>query len=329
MNELTQNAKLKLAGELQDLAWRILQGLFSWVVGEFLFEEGNFPAQSMIQIRTGEVIVSGVRAWMDFPTIHRRLFGGRCKISLNPNFQKILPVLSVGPADAFILFRFEESIQFRELLDLSGIADDEFYRLIYLYSAVGILHVEEITEDRIAPRIPRKIPPPQPRVDTPEKPPEEESHPDPKLIREEEQVLKQQPPVAEFAPAAKIVPPAGKDLGMYYYQCAINSFESKNYWAAVEYCRKALESKKEGRIYRLMGNALATHRAFHHEAMEAYKKAQEKDPKSFVIERDIADLYFQTGNYALARSRYQAVLKKNPEDQHSQQRLKEILRLKK
>jgi PAS domain S-box-containing protein len=328
MKELTQNAKLKLAGELQDLAWRILQGLFSWVVGEFLFEEGNFPAQSMISIRTGEVLVSGVRAWMDFPTIHRRMFGGRCRISLNPNFQKILPVLSVGPADAFILFRFEESIHFRELMDLSGIADDEFFRLIYLYSAVGILRVEEITEDRTVSRTPRKVPlQQQQKVEPQEKPPVEESHPEPKPSREEEQIVKQPP--AGFAPAARLAPPIGKDLAMYYYQCAINSFDSKNYWAAVEYCRKALDLKQEARIYRLMGNALATHHAFHHEAMEAYKNALQKDPKSFVIERDIADLYFQTGNYALARSRYQAVLKKNPEDQHSQQRLKEVARLKK
>jgi serine/threonine protein kinase/PAS domain-containing protein len=330
MNELTQNAKLKLTGELQDLAWRILQGLFSWVVGEFLFEEGNFPAQSMIQIRTGEVIVSGVRAWMDYPTIHRRMLGGRCRITLNPNFQRILPVLSVGPADAFILFRFEESIPFRELMDLSGIADDEFFRLIYLYSAVGILRIEEITEERNISRSPRKIAPQPPRLEPSERTPVEESPPEQKPIREERPVIPPQPAATGVAtPVTRMAPPTGKELAMYYYQCAVNSFASKNYWAAVEYCRKALELKQEGRIYRLMGNALATHRAFHHEAMEAYRNALQRDPKSFIIEREIGDLYFQTGNYALARSRYQAVLKKNPEDQHSQQRLKEIIRLKK
>ena len=78
-----------------------------------------------------------------------------------------------------------------------------------------------------------------------------------------------------------------------------------------------------------MGNALATHEAFRHEAMEAYKRAMEIDPNNSVIERDIADLYFLTQSYALARLRYQNVVRKNPDDHHSQSRLKEIAKLKK
>ncbi len=324
MGELTHETRDKLAGELKDLAWRILHGLFSWFVGEFLFEEGEFPAQSSLQIRTGEALVSGIRTWMDFPTIHRRMHGGRCRIVLNPNFQQILPVLSVGPADAFILFRFEKTILFRELLDLSGISDDEFFRLIYLFSSVGILDVEEAQEDRSPVRSPRKVSQPE-RVEIPEKILVEATISEPKEVKEEEPAPNPEAPA--FPTRAQ--GPVGNELALYYYQCAINSFDSKNYWAAVEYCRKALELKQESRIYRLMGNALATHQAFHHEAMEAYKKALEKDPKSFAIERDIADLYFLTGNYALARSRYQNVLQKNPKDQHSEQKLKEIARLKK
>jgi PAS domain S-box-containing protein len=325
MNELTLETKQKLSEEMQDLAWRILQGLFSWVVGEFLFEEGEFPAQSGIQLRSGEVLISGVRGWMDFPTIHRCTYGGRCRIELNPDFQRILPVLSVGPSDAFILFRFERSVPFHELRDLSGMSDDEFFRLIYLFSTVGILHLQEVVEEPSVLRTTRKVTPPE-RIDIPERP-VIEIPVEFKQAKEEDPVPVPDPePEYGFRPMPR---PAGKDLALYYYQCAINSFESKNYWAAVEYCRKALELKQEGRIYRLMGNALATHQAFHHEAMEAYKKALERDPKSFIIERDIADLYFKTGHFALARSRYQNVLKKNPNDQHSQQQLKEIARLKK
>jgi tetratricopeptide (TPR) repeat protein len=246
---------------------------------------------------------------------------------LNPDFQKILPVLSVGPADAFILFRFDSSISFNELMDLSGISDDEFFRLIYLYSTVGIVRIEESGE--AAPRPPRRILQPE-KIESPPDPPgmiPEEPIPSPaKPAKEEEPPPVQEP--SRLDPPSRVGIPTVKDLALYYYQCAINSFDSKNYWAAVEYCRKALELKQEGRIYRLMGNALATHRAFHHEAMEAYKKGLEKDPKSYIIERDIADLYFLTGNYALARSRYQNVLTKNPDDPHSQLRLKEITRLK-
>ena len=321
MNVLAEDSKEKLSGDVADLAWRILQGLFSWVVGEFLFEEGNFPGQGTLKIRTAEVLLSGVRGWMDFPSIHRRLYGGHCSISLNPDFQKILPVLSLAPADAFILFRFEKTILFRELMDLSGISDDEFFRLLYVFSCAGIVQMEEAAEPRPQIRPPRQVPTQQ-KVEVtenvvPETPP----------FHLEEPTTNEEPAIVPQRPVAP--QPAGKDLALYYYRCAISSFESKNYWAAVEYCRKALELREEARIYRLMGAALSTHPAFRHEAMDALKKALEKAPKSSVIERDIADLYFLTDNYALARSRYQNVLKKNPEDQHSQQKLKEIARIKK
>lgn len=327
LNELTQESKAKLTGDLAGLAWHIMQGLFSWVVGEFLFEEGIFPAQGSMKIRTAEVLLGGVRGWMDFPTIHRRLYGGHCSISLNPDFQKILPVLSLAPADAFILFRFEKTILFRELMDLSGISEDEFFRLIYVFSCAGIVQLEEAAEPRPQPRGARVVP--AQRVEVLEKlEVPEKIVPEPPLPDREEHIPIEEPILVPQRPAAP-APPAVKDLGMYYYRCAISSFESKNYWAAVEYCRKALEVKQEARIYRLMGRALATHPAFRREAMDAFKKALEKDPLSFTIERDIADLYFVTDNYALARSRYQNVLKKNPEDQHSQNKLKEIAKLKK
>jgi tetratricopeptide (TPR) repeat protein len=120
--------------------------------------------------------------------------------------------------------------------------------------------------------------------------------------------------------------PAFGDLGAYYFHCAINSFDSKNYWAAVEYCKKALTHREESKFYRLMAKSLAIHQAFRGEAMDAYRRALEIDPESIAIEREIADLYFADGNFALARARYMNILKKNPEDLHCQQQLKAIAR---
>jgi PAS domain S-box-containing protein len=328
MSELNPETKEKVSGEVMNLSWHILQGLFSWVVGEFLFEEGSFPGQGSSRIKTSEVLLSGVRGWMDFPTIHRRLFGGRCRILLNPDFQKLLPVLSVSAADAFILFRFDREILFRELMDLSGISEDEFFRLIFLFHAFGIVSLEEAKELRPPAQRLRKTPAADKvevtqKIELPPMPP-----PKP-MVKEEPQ---SQPAPQQELDAVVQRPVPGdptRDLGMFYYQCAINSYASKNYWASVEYCRKALEHRQEARIYRLMGNALATHDAFRHEAMEAYKRAMEIEPSNSIIERDIADLYFLTQSYALARLRYQNVVRKNPNDHHSQNRLKEIAKFKK
>lgn len=331
ISELSPDMKDKVVSELMNLLWRILQGLCSWVVGEFLFEEGVFPGQGATRIKTSEVLLRGVRGWMDFPTIHRRLQGGRCMIGLNPDFQKLLPLLNVSAADAFILFRFDRAVLFRELLDLSGISEDEFFRLIYLFHCVGIVQLEEIPEAGPAASRPRKI-----RVLETNEATQKVIFPDTALVKPPAKEEVQTPPtvpIKEALPgtelASKPKAPEQKDLGLFYYQCAIDSFSSKNYWASVEYCRKALEHRQEARIYRLMGNALATHQAFRHEAMEAYKRALEIDPDNSIIERDIADLYYLSGSYALARLRYQNVLKTNADDQHSQERLKEIAKLKK
>jgi PAS domain S-box-containing protein len=320
MRELTHESRQQLSGDLVDLAWRILQGMFSWLVGEYLFEEGAFQGQGSMSIPTGEVLLTGVRGWMDFPTIHRRLYGGRCKIILNPDFQSMLPVLRVGPADAFMLFRFDKSIPFRDLMDLSGISEDEFFRLIYLFACAGILTLEEITEVRGTPPRPQRKPRTE-KIKTPAAPISQEAP-----LRKDETPVRV--PAVPLASAASKRPsgPQVSDLGQYYYQCAVSSFESKNYWATVEYCRKALTLKDEARTFRLMAKALATHEAFRHEAMEAYKKALEIEPSNIMIEKEMADLYYETGSYALARSRYQNVLKRNPDDQHSQQQLKEIAR---
>ena len=78
-----------------------------------------------------------------------------------------------------------------------------------------------------------------------------------------------------------------------------------------------------------MGEALATHPAFRHEAMDAYKKALEIEPGNLASERDIAELYFLTGNFALARSRFQAVLDRNPRDELANKRMLEIQKKKK
>jgi tetratricopeptide (TPR) repeat protein len=92
----------------------------------------------------------------------------------------------------------------------------------------------------------------------------------------------------------------------------------------VEYCKKALEHKKDATIYNLMGMAFATHLKFRHEALDAYQKALEIDPRNAEIYANIADLYFFTENFALARANYQKVLKFQPNNPHATERLQEI-----
>jgi tetratricopeptide (TPR) repeat protein len=109
----------------------------------------------------------------------------------------------------------------------------------------------------------------------------------------------------------------------------VKSFEEKNYWACVEYCRKALDHRQDANVYRLMGRALATHARFRTEALDAYNRALALAPDNAGIERDIADLYFAMVDLAQAKVKYEGLLRQNPGDVHAARRLQEIAKIQK
>ena len=302
MDSFGSGERKKLLKHIEEMAWQILERLFTWRMGEFILEEGNFPQQMNLEIDLAQIVTKGVKSWMDDSTLRRKLFEGACTVELNPEFMEVLKRISLDASDRFLLFRFERSIPFHQLHQLSAISEEQFSRLIYVFSSLGLVSITPTVEQKSPPRsaVKRK---------------DETSLPT--KGRASELLVSFQPSTAQMDPSA------------YYLQCAASSYASRNYWATVEFCKKALATRQDSRIYRLMGNALSTHPAFRHDALDAYKKALELDPDNPAIERDIADLYFDTGNYALARAKYETALKLDPLDIHSQERLKEIKRIKK
>jgi PAS domain S-box-containing protein len=374
LSELSPEARTKLGSELHELSWKILNGLFSWLVGELIFEASQTPARMMIQIPLNEALVRGVKETADYNFIRRRLFWGKCRIRKSAEFQKNLMALKMKSADTFLLFRFEEQIAFSELFPITGIPEEEFYRLIYLFLCSDVVTLEEIQAEtapfresaqrHVPPKISRVVeipsakipepPPPKPVEVKPEKEKpkpaaaEKPAEPVPKpkagaAAKPSEPAQKPKPvspkapivfPPPEPGPAAPD-PLAAKlqsnpnEMAKYYYNCALDSFNQKNYWGTVEYCNKSLEHKKDPRVFRLMGNAFATHPKFRGEAMEAYKKALEFDPENPQTIRDIADLYYSTGSKSLAKARYQDVLSIDPDNSHATRRLTELKDVKK
>lgn len=367
ISEIQPDVRENVVTEIHTLAWKILQGLFSWMVGEFMFESDDFRGQIALQIPAGDVLLRGIKDWVDPAMIRRRLMKGQCRIVRSPQFQNVLPAIKMKPADTFLLFRFEKDILFQDLYNLSGIAEEEFFRLIYLFKCAGVVTLEPVSQEvplSRPVRAPRKIQlpagpapsaPPAPaaafRREEPSAPehaqavhepaahathgshpappaahgsppappaaPREKSHPPRPVAAAEER-----PPEAEAArPAQPAQKPA--EMAQNYFKMAHQSYKNKNYWAAVEYCKKALEIKKDISTYLLMGNAFATHPNFRFEAMNAYKEALAIDPENPAIHRDMGDLYFKTGNLALARVKYQDVLNLDPTDEHATRRLQE------
>lgn len=324
MGELTPGAREQMERETQRLAWQILSGLFPWMMGEYLFEEGGFAGQHGVDIPSGELLVRGTKEWQDISIIRQKLLNGRSRILLHRNFEAALKMIPIQAADSFILFRFDHSIQFDDLLHLSGIPEDEFYRLIYLYHCAGVIGITGLQQQKKAVRsVPSPpAPPPVPQASKAPRPAGKVSEPEGRTVT----APKAQIPALEPQPQSPSAPAlrTQEATANYYIRLAGQSFRSQNYYATVEYCKKALEFKKDAGTFELMGDALATHPKFRFEAMDAYKMALELNPANVYIQRSIADLYFTNANYALAKSKYKEFLRMVPDDQHSIERLAEI-----
>lgn len=366
LTELTPEARNRVGSEMQELSWKILSGLFSWLVGEVMFEASTSPPKMMINIPVSEALARGVKESADLNFIKRRLFWGKCKIKKSPEFQKNLVNLKMKPTDTFLLFRFEDQITFQELFPMTGISEDEFYRLIYVFLCSDVVTIDEIkseTTTRETPKRPPAIQIPKPAPTAPpnvgvqkqkpvaaappsqpaaaSKPAAAASKPDATPAKPAATAVKpaptatkpaakpappkvEPPPQPELATITSMKNPSKDDLSKYYLNCAYDSFQQKNYWATVEYCNKALEHKKDPKIYRLMGNAFATHPKFRLEAMNAYKKAMELSPQDWHTIRDIADLYYASGSNVLAEARYKDVLGLDPDNSVATKRLSEL-----
>lgn len=279
VEKLPLDVRTTLSEDLRSHAEKILQNLFTWMTGEFIFESGEFPAQLDLEISLHDTITRGVREWLDYEFIRRKLFDGNCTVRHDPEFIRHLRNLDLQPSDRFLLFRFEEEIEYRKLFEISGISQEEFGRLIYLFRCFGLIHLQKMGAGATS----------EPKSDAP-------------------------------------VPAPAGDLCTYYTHCAVKSFEERNYWSCVEYCRKALDHRPDPGVYRLMARALATHAPLRHEAVEAYKQALSLAPNNIGIERDLADLYFDLGDMVQAKSRYESILKMNPPDPHATRRMQEINR---
>jgi hypothetical protein len=141
MRTIDFKSRQALRTEIRDLALRILQGLFRMSAGDFVFEEGEVTGQLGLELDAREVLVKGVKEWMLPDIIQQRLPGPHSIIELNPSFQSILAAYPVSSADAFILFRFDHSIRFEELVALSGGSEKELCRTLYLFRLIGAIEL--------------------------------------------------------------------------------------------------------------------------------------------------------------------------------------------
>ncbi|MCI0601636.1 protein kinase [bacterium] len=304
--------------EFECLAWKILESLFSWVAGDFIVEEGEFPEQPNIQIAASDVIAQGVRHHTDFGVISRKVLQGKIKIVMSRQCTSRLRLVRLSASERFLLMKTDGGITFSDLHSLSNLPRELFCRLIYLFLALDLAQIEQY-EEAASPINEPKVetakatPPPNQR---PSQPPQQSVH---QPQQQPAQPVKEQKK-QDSDPGVK------SPLALADQMCrqAAEEYGKGNFWAAVQHCKKALEYKQDFRIHHLMGKALAKHQGFKYDAMKALKAALDLNPTNLAILKDMADLYLISDNIALAEFHYKKILALNPRDRHSGKKLQEI-----
>lgn len=146
------SALREMARDLQGLALQILQALFRQSFGDFVFEEGVYCEQYGLGMDGREILLLGIKEWMDQETVSNRTFRAHCRMELRTGFQEILKSFPASPSDVFLLFRFDKTILFDQLQLITGIPEPQFSRLIYLFTVLQVLNLkEEASEKAFAP----------------------------------------------------------------------------------------------------------------------------------------------------------------------------------
>ncbi len=286
MSLIAPESRELLKSEFESLSFKIMENLFGWAAGDYLFEEGEYPEQGHIRIRTDELILRGVRQHADLGLILKTIRNGKINVRLSENSHLALPNLKMNASEKLLLQKIEGGISFPELHKESDLPMEQVSRLVYGFHCLGLTSFEEVQESRPKPR-PEVVPMPTALTNTPANLP---------------------------------------NLAEEFSRKAADEYYQGNFWAAVQNCKKALEFKQDYRFYHLMGKALSKHPGFKYDAMTALKQALELHPNDFTVLKDMADLYLSSGNNLMALSMYRKALAIKPSDDHCKSRMKEIER---
>ena len=313
-----QQNRENLNVEFECLAWKILESLFSWVAGDFIVEEGEFPEQPNIQIGASELIAQGVRHHTDFSVISRKVLQGKIKIVMSRQCTSRLRLVRLTASERFLLMKTDGGITFSDLHSLSNLPREIFCRLIYLFFALDLAHIEQYEE--------AASPGTEPRVEKIKETPFQQKRAPQQQQKQYRQQQQTQPSMEPVKEEKNSDPGLKPPIALADQMCrqAAEEYGKGNFWAAVQHCKKALEYKQDFRIFHLMGKALAKHQGFKYDAMKALKSALELNPTNLAILKDMADLYLISDNIALAEFHYKKILSMDPRDRHSAKKLQEI-----
>src|SRR6185312_3365164 len=114
-----------------------------WAAGDYVFEEGDFPEQPNIRIDASELLSRGIHHHADSAAISRKLHHGKANIIMSADCAERLRSVHFSSSERSLLLKTEKGISFSEFHSLSKLPKDMFSRVVYLFSCLGLVRVEE------------------------------------------------------------------------------------------------------------------------------------------------------------------------------------------
>jgi len=124
----------------------IVLGLFPWEWGEYRFEEGELPTREVITLgmKTGEILLQGIRRIRSFGRIRRSVGPGRTYYRLAPSSPDVLEGMRLPEPEAAVRERLERSPASVEVLcEEVLLSNFEIYQALWALRVLGVVEESE------------------------------------------------------------------------------------------------------------------------------------------------------------------------------------------
>jgi hypothetical protein len=118
----------------------IVLGLFEWEAGEYRFDEGPLPTEEVITLgmKTGEVLLQGIRSVSSFSRIRRGVGSDRARYRASSDWRSMVDGLALGEGERSLLEKLEgdgETVD--RLCQLVSLSNFEVYQALWAFRVLG------------------------------------------------------------------------------------------------------------------------------------------------------------------------------------------------
>jgi hypothetical protein len=118
----------------------IVLGLFTWEEGAYRFDEGPLPAQEVVTLgmRTGEILLQGIRRVRSFTRIRRSIGGPRQRFALSAGSAEIVEGLALTDGERLLLQQLQHgSASIATLCDEIFVSNFEIHQALWALKVLG------------------------------------------------------------------------------------------------------------------------------------------------------------------------------------------------